>query len=51
MAETEFENPSPGYYALGIEQYQAERSNRSSWFATARPVVRVGKTVYIFKVE
>ncbi|MFA5158917.1 MAG: glycosyltransferase family 39 protein [Candidatus Omnitrophota bacterium] len=43
-------NPAPGFYALGIGYYMAQQNNFKSWFYGRRPLYRVGKTFYVFKV-
>lgn len=42
--------PSPGYYAIGIENMRPHLDSGTSWFAHHRPKFKAGETFYVFEV-
>ena len=43
-------DPKPGFYALGVGVYTDQQKNARSWFREKVPFARIGKTIYVFKV-
>lgn len=48
--ESDFANPTPGFYAMGLGFYLDQQKNPRSWFKGRQPLYQVGKTFYIFEV-
>jgi hypothetical protein len=51
MSVEDFNSPAPGYYALDLHSYLAERERKASWFYQKMPDYKAGKTIYIFQVR
>jgi len=49
VKDSDFLNPEPGFYALGIGVYTRLQKNSRSWFYKRKPDFKLGKTVYIFE--
>lgn len=50
MTESDYENPTPGFYAMDLEVYNLQQYNPDSSFRNRKPDYIAGKIFYLFRI-